>query len=44
MISIRIREVYWKFQNGGSGSWQLRQGFWMKTPKMDTPFKLKNLE
>ena len=26
-----------EFQNGGSGAWQLRQGFSMKIPIMDTP-------
>ena len=29
-----------KFQNGGSGAWQLRQGFSMKAPIMDTPFRV----
>ena len=38
------REVYLKFQNGGSGVWQLSQEFLIKTPIMDTLFELKNLE
>ena len=38
------REVYLKFQNGGSGTGQLSQEFLIKTPIMDTPFELKNLE
>ena len=37
-------DVYLKFQNGGSGAWQLRQGFSMKTPIIDTPFGLMYLE
>ena len=36
--------MYLKFQNGGSGAWQLRQGFSMKTPIMDTPFGLMHLK
>ena len=34
------RDPYMKFQNGGSGAWQLRQDFSIKIPIMNTPFKL----
>ena len=46
MKFIRInssRDAYLKFQNGGSGTWQLRQGFLIKIPIMDTPFELQHL-
>ena len=33
-----------KFQNGGNGARQLRQGFSMKTPIMDTSFEVKHLK
>ena len=33
------RVPYLKFQNGGSGTCQLRRGFSMKTPIIYTPFK-----
>ena len=36
--------VYLKLQNGGSGACQLRQGFSIKTPIMDTLFELQHLE
>ena len=42
------QDAYLKFQMeavvGGYGAWQLRQGFLMKTPIMDTPFELQHLE
>ena len=34
------RDAYLKFQNGGSGARQLRQGFVMKRPIMDSTFEL----
>ena len=34
------RDMYLKFQNGGSCAQQLSQGFSMKTPIMDIPFRL----
>ena len=33
-----------KFQNGGNGTQQLRQGLSMKVPIMDTPFEVKHLK
>ena len=38
------RDPHLKFQNGGNGTQQLRQGFSKKTPITDTPFKVKLLK
>ena len=38
------QDKHLKFQNGGHGAWQLRQGFLMITPITDTPFEVKHLK
>ena len=38
------RHPHLKYQNGGNGAWQLRQGFSMKIPIVDTPFEVKHLK